>query len=243
MPVGVLKLAMQCWRAPFCRFSNFEVWTVVLSSKMVARMYGLGCARNILLSALVRQRFMLQMPLPKRLSISEISVEASLIRDFLSLMLSHQPFSTKTIMPVSIGLIIWHRRWLAISSCMKSVCKWVQDGTLKVLHIAGKTNPADIFTKEMRDGTHFWRLHDSFMSRLLDFLSALVLAVHHAGQHSSRSVAPAAARVSLSSGDSPFMGFLASSFFFWTVNNISHLLSAGWHLFWHLHGFVPSSLI
>jgi hypothetical protein len=35
------------------------------------------------------------------------------------------------------------------------VREWVQDGSLKVLHIAGKTNPVDIFTKEMRDGTHF----------------------------------------------------------------------------------------
>jgi hypothetical protein len=35
------------------------------------------------------------------------------------------------------------------------VCEWVQDKTLKVLHVAGKTNLADIFTKEMRDGTRF----------------------------------------------------------------------------------------
>jgi hypothetical protein len=35
------------------------------------------------------------------------------------------------------------------------VREWVQDGTLKVLHVAGKINLADIFTKEMRDGTHF----------------------------------------------------------------------------------------
>ena len=95
-----------------------------------------------------------------------------------------------------------------------SVCKWVQDKTLKVIHVAGKTNPADIFTKEMGDGTHFWRLRDSFMSRLSDFLSASVLAVHHARQHSSRSMAPAAACMSLSSGNSPFMGVLASSSFF-----------------------------
>jgi hypothetical protein len=33
--------------------------------------------------------------------------------------------------------------------------KWVQDKTLDVLHVAGKLNPADIFTKEMRNGTHF----------------------------------------------------------------------------------------
>jgi hypothetical protein len=36
-----------------------------------------------------------------------------------------------------------------------SVREWVQDGTLKFLHVASKTNPADIFTKEMQDGTHF----------------------------------------------------------------------------------------
>jgi hypothetical protein len=123
------------------------------------------------------------------------------------------------------------------------VHKWVQDGTLKVLHVAGKTNPVDIFTKEMRDGTHFGWLRDSFMSRLLDFLSALVMAVHYARQHSPRSVTPAAAWVSLSFGSSPFMGVLASSPFFWTVTNISHLSSAGRHLFWSLHGFVPSSLL
>jgi hypothetical protein len=35
------------------------------------------------------------------------------------------------------------------------VREWVQDGTLKVLHVSGKTNLVDIFTKEMRDGTHF----------------------------------------------------------------------------------------
>jgi hypothetical protein len=36
-----------------------------------------------------------------------------------------------------------------------SIRKWVQDKTLDVLHVAGKLNPADIFTKEMHDGTHF----------------------------------------------------------------------------------------
>jgi hypothetical protein len=124
-----------------------------------------------------------------------------------------------------------------------SVCKWVQDKTLKVIHVAGKTNPADIFTKKMRDGTHFWWLRDSFMSRLSDFLSTSVFAVHHAWQHSSHSMAPAAARVSLSSGDSPFMSVLASSSFFWTVSNISHLSSAGRHLLWRTHGFTPLSVL
>jgi hypothetical protein len=36
-----------------------------------------------------------------------------------------------------------------------SVREWVQDKTISVKHVAGKTNPADIFNKEMRDGIHF----------------------------------------------------------------------------------------
>jgi hypothetical protein len=44
------------------------------------------------------------------------------------------------------------------------VRKWVDDGILSILHIKGRVNPADIFTKEMRDGAHFRRLRDSFMS-------------------------------------------------------------------------------
>jgi hypothetical protein len=36
-----------------------------------------------------------------------------------------------------------------------AVREWVQDSLLKVLHVSGRVNPADIFTKEMRDGAHF----------------------------------------------------------------------------------------
>jgi hypothetical protein len=36
-----------------------------------------------------------------------------------------------------------------------AVCEWVQDAFLKVLHVLGRINPADIFTKELRDGAHF----------------------------------------------------------------------------------------
>ncbi len=45
-----------------------------------------------------------------------------------------------------------------------SVREWVADGTLTALHVCGKTNIADIFTKEMRDATNFCRLRDAFMS-------------------------------------------------------------------------------
>jgi hypothetical protein len=51
-----------------------------------------------------------------------------------------------------------------------AVREWVQDGILTVLHIKGCVNPADIFTKEMQDGAHYWRLRDSFMCQLSDFL-------------------------------------------------------------------------
>ena len=36
-----------------------------------------------------------------------------------------------------------------------SVREWVQDKVLNVLHVPGRVNLADIFTKEMRDGAHF----------------------------------------------------------------------------------------
>ncbi len=36
-----------------------------------------------------------------------------------------------------------------------AVHEWVQDASLKVLHVLGQINPADIFTKEMHDGAHF----------------------------------------------------------------------------------------
>ena len=51
-----------------------------------------------------------------------------------------------------------------------SVREWVQDKSIKILHVEGKNNVSDIFTKEMRDVTHFCRLRDSFMCRLADFL-------------------------------------------------------------------------
>ena len=50
----------------------------------------------------------------------------------------------------------------------------VQDGTVRVKHVAGKCNPSDIFTKEMRDGAHFRRLRDSFMFRAISFTSSFM---------------------------------------------------------------------
>ncbi len=50
---------------------------------------------------------------------------------------------------------------------------WVDKGAITVSHVSGKSNPADIFTKEMRDGVHFRRLRDSFMCRGSDFLKSM----------------------------------------------------------------------
>jgi hypothetical protein len=51
--------------------------------------------------------------------------------------------------------------------------EWVDNGSITVFHVSGKSNPADLFTKEMRDGAHFHRLRDSFMRRSLDFLKGI----------------------------------------------------------------------
>jgi hypothetical protein len=95
-----------------------------------------------------------------------------------------------------------------IELCKNSVCEWVQDKKIAVWHVAGKINPANIFTKEMHDGTHFCCLHDSFMSRLLDFLNTTLLESHHARQRSQHSVAPSTAWVTLASGASSYLSAL-----------------------------------
>ena len=124
-----------------------------------------------------------------------------------------------------------------------SVREWGQDKSLAVKHVAGKINPSDKFTKEMRDGTHFQHLRDSFMSRLSDFLQASLLAVHHARQLLPKSLVPAAARVALSASVSSYFTALASSSFCRNLTTISHLCSAGRQLLHGLHGFVPSGII
>ncbi len=119
------------------------------------------------------------------------------------------------------------------------VCKWVQDKTIAVKHVAGKINLADIFTKEMRNRTHFCCLWDSFMSRLSDFLNTLLLHSHHESQQSQHSVAPSAAWVTIASGSSSYLSALAANIFCRTVTAMSHLSSAGRQLLCSLHGFIP----
>jgi hypothetical protein len=81
-----------------------------------------------------------------------------------------------------------------IKLCENSIRERVQDKTLNVVHVAGKVNPANIFTKEMMDGAHFCHLRDSFMIHLSDFMNDSLLHLHHACQQSPQ-VTPAAALV------------------------------------------------
>jgi hypothetical protein len=123
-----------------------------------------------------------------------------------------------------------------------SIQEWVQDKTLNVVHVAAKVNPANIFTKEMKDGTHFLRLRVSFMISLSDFMNDSLLHLHHACQRSPQ-VTPAAALVIIASGCTSYMAALASNSFCRNLSNVSHLCSAGWHLFWQHHHLVPSGLL
>jgi hypothetical protein len=117
-----------------------------------------------------------------------------------------------------------------IKLCKNSVREWAQNNTLHVEHFSGTINPADIFTKEMRNGAHFQHLRDSFMSRLSDFVHNSIFVVHHTSWRSPTMVAPTAARVCASSGSLGYISALFSSSFFRSLKNISHLCSAGWHL-------------
>ena len=94
-----------------------------------------------------------------------------------------------------------------------SVREWIQSKLLTVKHVSGKINPSDIFTKEMRDGMHFRRLRDSFMSRLSDFVNASLLAIHHVRQLAPLPMIPAAAHAVLAAGPLSYFSALASSSF------------------------------
>ena len=126
------------------------------------------------------------------------------------------------------------------------VLKWVQDGVLNLLHVKGRVNPADIFTKEMRNGAHFWHLHDSFMCRLSDFLQQSLLVIHHshsAPQPVPTQVVPLAASSRTVYAHNSYFVALCSSPLCWTLSAVSHLSSAGPHLLQCLHHIVPSGLL
>jgi hypothetical protein len=125
-----------------------------------------------------------------------------------------------------------------------SVREWVRDNTIEVQHVAGRVNPADIFTKEMRDGAHFRRLRDSFMSRLSDFVKGSILAVHPSSRRLLSTLAPAAASSRYGSfGFSGYLAALTGSSFLRSLSNVSHLCSAGRYLLRRAHTLVPSGVL
>ena len=128
----------------------------------------------------------------------------------------------------------------------KAVPDWVQDYYLQVLHVPGRINPADIFTKEMRDGAHFWRLQDTFMCPMSDFLQQPLFNVHLSRQQAEphlRQVVPSAASSCVFASKGLFLSALCSSPLSRTLDAISHLSSAGHHIIRSLHPVVPSVLI
>lgn len=131
-----------------------------------------------------------------------------------------------------------------------SIREWVEDKSLSVQHVKGTCNPSDIFTKEMKDGTHFRRLRDSFMCRYSDFLRDSLSSIYQRSQHSvptrhfsspdeflpvaqhcshyfctKPTVSARAAKTA-----SSYFDVLASNSVFQTPFNLSHLSSAGRHL-------------
>ncbi len=128
-----------------------------------------------------------------------------------------------------------------------SVREWVENKTLNVLQVSGRVNPADIFTKEMQDGAHFWRLWDSFMFRLSNFLQQSLLVIHHQSQSTSPvtpwQVVPSAASSKAIHAQNCYFTALCSIPLCRTVSAISHLSSAGRQLTQRLHHIVPSGLL
>ncbi len=114
------------------------------------------------------------------------------------------------------------------------------------LHVSGRINPADIFTKEMRDGAHFRCLQDSFMCPLSEFLQQSLLDVHLSRKHDEPrplQLLPSAAPLSASHTGGFYLLALLSLPLAGTLTAISHLSSAGRHIFCSLHHVVPTVLI
>ena len=104
-----------------------------------------------------------------------------------------------------------------------AVREWVAKGVLDILHVPGKLNPADIFTKEMKDGAHFRRLRDSFMCRLSSFLSPLPQAAHSV-----------CTNVFATEDGPSFLSVLAGNSGIVNSANASHLSSRGRQMLWKL---------
>ena len=104
-----------------------------------------------------------------------------------------------------------------------SIREWVQNSLLDILHVPGKLNPADIFTKEMKDGAHFRRLRDSFMCPLSSFVSPVPKAAYSGCSEKA-----------MPTEESGLLSVMASNSS--TINGatVSHLSSRGKQMLWSL---------
>ena len=62
-----------------------------------------------------------------------------------------------------------------------AVRKSVDNKELSIHHVSGKLNPADLFTKELKDGAHFYRLRDILchLERVFSLASVKVENMFH----------------------------------------------------------------
>ncbi len=70
---------------------------------------------------------------------------------FPILILISLPLFTMTMKPASSGPTTWLLRWLGLLNCVRTPFANVKTRRYPPSMLPGKTNPADIFTKEMRD--------------------------------------------------------------------------------------------
>jgi hypothetical protein len=108
----------------------------------------------------------------------------------------------------------------------------VADGTLTILHVSGKTNIGDIFTKEMRDGADFRRLRDSLMCRSSNYNKRL---------HSSVDISPVLAQTAhyIKPSCPGLLDVLLSHRCFHIPEAISCLSSFGRHLLSRITSSLP----
>ena len=110
-----------------------------------------------------------------------------------------------------------------------AVREWVQDKTLSVHHVKGTCNPSDLFTKEMKDGVHFRKLRDSFMSRSSSFYKSPSSdpSLDSPGSSSNLVHLARAAKSITTSSSSGLLELVLSNDLFRTHSSVSHLSSAG----------------
>ena len=105
-----------------------------------------------------------------------------------------------------------------------AVREWVQEP-----HAKGTCNPSDLFTKEMKDGVHFRKLRDSFMSRSSSFYKSPSSdpSLDSPGSSSNLVHLARAAKSITTSSSSGLLELVLSNDLFRTHSSVSHLSSAG----------------